>query len=116
MIEGAGQLEVAGHSAGGHKRAFVARIASGGPQFEAPADTPLLISAEAAGLALASSCRNGTCRTCICSLDSGSVSYRIEWPGLSREEQAEGWILPCVAYPQSDVSLRLPYPLAPWSA
>ena len=90
---------------------FHARLVPDGPAFDAPADAPLLLSAEAAGLALASSCRNGTCRTCICSMDSGSVSYRIDWPGLSPEEKAQGWILPCVAYPQSDLSLRLPYRL-----
>lgn len=87
---------------------FIARIA-GGPAFEAPAGLPLLRSAEAAGLALASSCRNGTCRTCICRLESGEVTYRIEWPGLSREEKAAGYILPCVAYPQSDVVIELPF-------
>jgi hypothetical protein len=36
---------------------------------------------------------------------SGQVSYRIEWPGLSREEKFQGFILPCVAYPNSDVVL-----------
>jgi hypothetical protein len=41
-------------------------------------------------------------------LEVGSVSYRIAWPGLSEEEKKEGWILPCIAYPQSDVVLRIP--------
>ena len=50
-----------------------------------------------------SSCRNGVCRTCICRLQSGRVTYRMEWPGLSAEEKAEGWFLPCVAYPASDL-------------
>ena len=36
-------------------------------------------------------------------LTSGSVHYRIEWPGLSAEEKQAGYILPCVAYPLSDV-------------
>jgi len=57
----------------------------------------LLESAERAGIELLSSCRNGTCRTCMCRLVEGQVHYRVEWPGLSREEKAEGWILPCVA-------------------
>jgi len=34
------------------------------------------------------------------------VRYTIEWPGLSAEEKAEGYVLPCVAYPGSDVTLR----------
>ena len=60
------------------------------------------------GLKLDSSCRNGTCRTCICKLTSGKVTYRIEWPGLSPDEKREGYILPCVAYPLSDVVIELP--------
>ena len=71
--------------------------------FDAPADLPLLLSAEMGGANLASSCRNGTCRTCLRQLRSGTVSYRIEWPGLSAEEKAEHYILPCIAYPESDV-------------
>ena len=85
---------------------FSARLVPGGERFSAPAGQPLLVSAEAAGLTLDSSCRNGTCRTCICRMDSGRVAYRIDWPGLSAEEKAEGWILPCVAYPQTDLVLR----------
>ena len=86
-------------------RVFQARLAPGAPAFEAPADAPLLLAAERAGLALASSCRNGTCRSCIGQLVSGPVMYRIEWPGLSAEEKAAGRVLPCVAYPLSDVVL-----------
>jgi hypothetical protein len=37
---------------------------------------------------------------------SGEVRYDIEWPGLSAEEKAEGWILPCVAKPTSDVVIE----------
>jgi len=82
---------------------FHARMAPDGPAFDAPAALPLLKAAELAGLNLASSCRNGTCRTCIRRLASGEVQYRIEWPGLSAEEKQAGYILPCVAYPLSDV-------------
>ena len=39
-------------------------------------------------------------------MDSGQVTYRIDWPGLSAEEKTEGFILPCVAYPLSDVVLQ----------
>lgn len=44
----------------------------------------------------------------MCRLVSGRVVYRIEWPGLTREEKAEGFILPCVAYPASDVEMIVP--------
>ena len=73
---------------------------------------PLLLAAERARLAnfrMESSCRNGTCRTCICLLVSGKVGYRMEWPGLSLDEKREGLILPCVAYPLSDVVIELPF-------
>jgi ferredoxin len=79
--------------------------APSGARWVAEAVTPLLLSAEAAGIALASSCRNGTCRTCLCRLRTGQVAYDIEWPGLSAEEKSEGWILPCVALPRSDCVL-----------
>ena len=76
--------------------------------FEAPASLPLLQAALLAGIELPSSCRNGTCRTCICQLRDGKVLYRIEWPGLSAEEKQAGYILPCVAYPASDVVINWP--------
>ena len=82
---------------------FQARIEPGGQHFDAPADLPLLVAAERAGLPVVSSCRNGTCRACICQLVSGHVKYRIEWPGLSVDEKQAGTILPCVAHPVSDV-------------
>ena len=90
---------------------FTARVEPGGLMFDAPARLSLLEAAELAGLhglQLASSCRNGTCRTCICQLRSGMVTYSIEWPGLSFEEKRDGFILPCVAYPASNVVIQLP--------
>ena len=87
--------------------AFSARIADGGSVFEAPAALPLLLAAEQAGVWLRdSSCRNGTCRSCLCRLVSGQVVYRIDWPGLSLDEKRDGFILPCVAYPASDVVIE----------
>ncbi|KGF78083.1 2Fe-2S iron-sulfur cluster-binding protein [Variovorax sp. JS1663] len=94
-------------SAGGGSHAM-AEVEPGGFRFETEPGRTLLQSAEAAGIELPSSCRNGTCRTCICRLLEGEVRYRIEWPGLSREEKAEGWILPCVAEPLGDVRLDAP--------
>ena len=85
------------------------RIEPAGFRFEADGEATLLQSADAAGIELPSSCRNGTCRTCMCQLVSGEVMYRIEWPGLSREEKQEGWILPCVAYPLSDLLIQLTF-------
>ncbi len=85
---------------------FSVVIGPSGLGFDARADVPLLQSAREAGLMLASSCRNGTCRSCICRLLSGHVRYAVEWPGLSAEEKAEGLILPCVAVPESPLVLE----------
>jgi ferredoxin len=68
----------------------------------------LLEAALAQGIRLRSSCRNGTCRECIAQLAEGRVRYRIEWPGLSPDEKAEGFTLPCVALAETDVVLLQP--------
>ena len=77
--------------------------------FPASTAQSILHSAEDAGLELPSSCRNGTCRTCICLMRSGTVRYVMEWPGLSVDEKEEGWILPCVARPTSNIVLEVPH-------
>ncbi|MFM0222040.1 2Fe-2S iron-sulfur cluster-binding protein [Paraburkholderia dipogonis] len=84
------------------------RVEPLGHSFEAPDSLTILEAAGFANLRLPRSCRNGTCRTCICRLISGTVSYTIEWPGLSREEKAEGLILPCVAVAETDLVIDAP--------
>ena len=79
-----------------------------GRSFMADADQTVLAAALQAGVALPSSCRNGTCRTCLAPLRSGRVAYRIAWPGLLPEERDGRWLLPCVAYPLSDLVLEEP--------
>ena len=75
--------------------------------FETADGQSLLIAAQQAGVRLPSSCRNGTCRTCMCRMAAGSIRYGVEWPGLSREEKLDGYILPCVAFAESDVTLEV---------
>jgi ferredoxin len=84
------------------------RLEPSGLDFETDAGNTLLKAAEAAGIELPSSCRNGTCRTCICQRLSGETRHIVEWPGLSADEKAEGWILPCVAQALSDLTLDAP--------
>ncbi|AZG15852.1 2Fe-2S iron-sulfur cluster-binding protein [Cupriavidus pauculus] len=84
-------------------RTFTARVLPGGAGFAAPASLSLLEAALLEGLPLPSSCRNGACRACMSRLHAGSVRYRIDWPGLSLDEKEDGFILPCVACPTSDV-------------
>jgi ferredoxin len=92
----------AGEAAATHAVSFE----DGSPGFDASETEPVLYAGLRAGVELPSSCRNGTCRTCMCQLLSGEVVYRIRWPGLLPEEREQGWILPCIAYPRSDLVLR----------
>jgi ferredoxin len=81
---------------------FTVRLRDAGVSFQAP-ESAVLAAARDAGVSMLSSCRNGTCRACIARLGEGRVTYRIEWPGLSAEEKVDGYFLPCVAYPASDL-------------
>jgi ferredoxin len=87
---------------------FELRLEPMGWRVRVPANLPLMAGARAAGIELPSSCRNGTCRTCIVLRLSGEVGYRIDWPGLSADEKREGWTLPCVAHALSDVVVLAP--------
>lgn len=83
-------------------------VLPGGWCVPAAGSQTLLQAALAAGVRLPSSCRNGTCRSCLARLLSGRVAYTIDWPGLLVEEKAEGWILPCVACARGDVVIEAP--------
>ena len=85
---------------------FTVKVEPAGLQYDVEGDLSLLEAADMSRVQLPSSCRNGTCRTCMCRMLSGEVSYAIEWPGLTAEEKAEGYVLPCVARPLSNVVLE----------
>ena len=85
---------------------FTVKVTPSDLQYDVEGDITLLEAAELSRIELPSSCRNGTCRTCVCRLVSGEVAYTIEWPGLSAEEKAEGYVLPCVARPTTNVVLE----------
>ena len=88
---------------------YFVQLTPGEAQVDAPAAQPVLLSIEQGGVDWPSSCRNGTCRTCIGQLVQGQVRYEMEWPGLSAEEKDLGYILPCVAYPCSNLVLSEPF-------
>jgi len=88
---------------------FTVRLAPQGDTADAWPEQTLLTSLEMGGLQWPSSCRSGTCRTCIGQMPEGSVRYEMDWPGLTAEEKAENWVLPCVAYPLEDVVLQDPF-------
>ena len=84
---------------------FLVTLQPGGETFTAAADQTLLLAGLAAGIKLPWSCRTGTCRSCISRVVEGRIEHRIPWPGLSAEEKADGFILPCVAEARSDVTI-----------
>lgn len=90
------------------QRSFTLRIEPLGRTIEVDEQASLVEAALRAAIRLPTSCRNGTCRACMCRLVEGEVRYRIEWPGLTAEEKRDGWILPCVALPASDVTIDQP--------
>ena len=90
---------------------FKAQVEPDGQCFDAWKEQTLLDSMEQGGIHWPSSCRSGSCRTCISTLVRGEVRYTMEWPGITPEEKAEGCVLPCVAVPLTDVVLRDPFSL-----
>ncbi len=64
----------------------------------------LLDFAEAHGLVLDNACREGYCGTCKVRLLSGQVEMASQ-DGLEPADREQGYILPCVAVPLSDLVL-----------
>ena len=72
----------------------------------APRERSLYDSLADAGIGLRKACINGACGICRCRLMSGAIDYRGRHPyGLNDVQQAEGWILPCIAFPKADLQL-----------
>lgn len=76
--------------------------------FRAALGETLLEAALRAGLDWPRSCRNGTCRSCRTRVLAGAFRHRIAWPGLNADEIAEGWVLPCVAEPEGELTVMTP--------
>ena len=85
---------------------FIGQVLPDVQPFDIWAQQPLLMALESGGIDWPSSCRSGTCRTCIGELVSGEVHYKQDGHGLSAEDKALGFVLPCVACADSAVVLR----------
>ncbi|KAK9002590.1 hypothetical protein V6N11_025260 [Hibiscus sabdariffa] len=74
-------------------------------EFEAPHDEYILDAAENEGIAWPYDCRAGVCPACAGKMVSGSVDQQ-DASFLTDKQLAEGYVLPCVAYPTSDCEIH----------
>ena len=88
------------------RQPFTARIDGEDRVMPAPGHQTLLDSLESSGVDWPFSCREGTCGSCMGRLKQGRVRYDTQWFVLSDQDVEDGLVLPCIAYPESDLVLE----------
>jgi ferredoxin len=76
----------------------------GGQTFEVDGNAPLLETLEGHGVSLPYGCRYGGCISCAAKLLDGEVDQS-EGVALNGRQMRDGYVLLCVARPQSDCTL-----------
>jgi len=83
---------------------FQLHLIETGATLPASCSSTLLESCEAAGVPLPAVCRAGVCGSCRARLASGKV--RCESETLDEADRADGYILPCVSWPEEDCAIE----------
>ncbi len=89
---------------GGAGRFTITRANQGGQSFEVDGNEPLLGTLEQHGVSLPYGCRYGGCISCAAKLLDGEVDQS-EGVALNGRQMYDGYVLLCVARPQSDCTL-----------
>lgn len=84
------------------------RIAGSEQTITAPADTSILRSLEANGIAAPAHCRSGECGWCHSKLVSGEVYTPKSVDGRREADYIYGYIHPCCSFPLSDLVIEVP--------
>jgi len=88
------------------KPTTVFTVKVGDREIPARAGEPLISSLERYGVVVPAECRSGACSACRTKLLSGEV-YMPPSTGIRQSDAANGYIHACVAYPLSDLVIRL---------